>query len=617
MSFFARLTDGLATIAGMGSTADKRTYSRYNLNHLDAQQIEASYRSSWIMRKGVDLPPFDMTRAWRDWQAEDDQIEKIEAEEKRLGLKQKVLQALILGRLGGGALVLGLKSGGHPMLPINSGAVGLQGLSYVHVMSRHELTIGEIITDPANPLFGQPSFFTLNSSQGGQVKLHPSRVICFKGLSVPKLGMTSSDDWFWGDSVVQSVMEAVKNADIAQNAFASIIEEAKLDVYKIPGLTEMAATTEYETRLGRRMQTTQLFKSNYNAIMIDAGNADGKGGEEWETRQVTWTGIPELQNAFMGFVAGAFGIPATLMLGKSPDGMNATGKSDENAYYGMISSKQENDLRPLLERIDDVLLPSALGSVPTDIWWQFAPLRETSEKEQADIAKVKADVVKIYADSGLIPTIALEKGVQNMLVEDGTFPGLDGALAELDEEERFPSLSEPEVDPSALAIDPVTGLPKPAAPPKIAANDASPRTLYVSRKVTNVAEITAWAKGQGIADLVDDLHVTITYSRTPVDWIKMGDNWSDNGKGGITIAPGGPRVVEPLGGMAAVLMFASSSLGWRHEEMIRNGASWDWPDYQPHISLTKEPVDLSAVEPYRGKIELGPEIFEEIDPERE
>ncbi|WP_438802171.1 hypothetical protein, partial [Enterobacter hormaechei] len=38
----------------------------------------------------------------------------------------------------------------------------------------------------------------------------------------------------------------------------------------------------------------------------------------------------------------------------------------------------------------------------------------------------------------------------------------------------------------------------------------------------------------------------------------------------------------------------------------------DYPDYTLHISLTKATVDLSKVEPYRGRIVLGPEIFEEI-----
>jgi len=64
--------------------------------------------------------------------------------------------------------------------------------------------------------------------------------------------------------------------------------------------------------------------------------------------------------------------------------------------------------------------------------------------------------------------------------------------------------------------------------------------------------------------------------------------------------------------MSAVLLFASSQLVWRHESIIRAGGSHDFEDYTPHISLTKASVDLTTVEPYRGRIVLGPELFEEI-----
>jgi uncharacterized protein len=56
-------------------------------------------------------------------------------------------------------------------------------------------------------------------------------------------------------------------------------------------------------------------------------------------------------------------------------------------------------------------------------------------------------------------------------------------------------------------------------------------------------------------------------------------------------------------------------LKWRHASILSEGASWDYADYQPHITITydKGDVDLATVEPYRGKIVLGPEIFAEVD----
>ena len=68
-------------------------------------------------------------------------------------------------------------------------------------------------------------------------------------------------------------------------------------------------------------------------------------------------------------------------------------------------------------------------------------------------------------------------------------------------------------------------------------------------------------------------------------------------------------------GGGRVLLFASSSLKWRHEGIKEAGASWDHPDYQPHITISYDPQspDLAAVAPYTGKIVLGPEIFAEVD----
>jgi hypothetical protein len=148
--------------------------------------------------------------------------------------------------------------------------------------------------------------------------------------------------------------------------------------------------------------------------------------------------------------------------------------------------------------------------------------------------------------------------------------------------------------------------------------DASPRTLYVSRKLLNGAEFLAWAKGQGFeAPLAAaDLHVTVLYSRTPVDWMKMGSSWSDDSKGQITVPPGGARIVQALGDKGAVvLLFASSDLQWRHQQMVDAGASHDFDEYQPHVTITYDgaDIDLATVEPFQGELRFGPEVFEELD----
>jgi hypothetical protein len=143
--------------------------------------------------------------------------------------------------------------------------------------------------------------------------------------------------------------------------------------------------------------------------------------------------------------------------------------------------------------------------------------------------------------------------------------------------------------------------------------DAAPRTLYVSRKLLNGAALVKWAKSVGIVEplAASDMHVTITYSRNPVDWLKMGNSWEEE----LTIPKGGARLLERFDGGAVVLAFASNMLKWRNEEMREQGASFDYDEYQPHVTLTYagEGLDLSAIQAYQGELRFGPEVFAEVN----
>ena len=145
-----------------------------------------------------------------------------------------------------------------------------------------------------------------------------------------------------------------------------------------------------------------------------------------------------------------------------------------------------------------------------------------------------------------------------------------------------------------------------------------PRPLYVYRQLLNAGEVIAWAREQGFKSTLtpEDMHVTVAYSRRPVNWMKMGGFWGWGPDAAEHLVPqGGPRLVDQIGdGGAVALHFSSGHLEQRNREMREAGASWDFPDYMPHVTLTYEvgDIDLSKVEPYRGELRFGPEIFEPI-----
>lgn len=641
-------------VSGMGTSKDKAIAGAYYVEPMTDQQAIAAYRSDWIARKVIDIPAFDMIREGRNWQADDGQIELLEAEEARLQVWPKLAKAIRNERLlGGAALILGTGDS-DPRQPLNVDAVRKGGLKYLHVASRTEITEGEIDQDPASPGWGEPKMWTMTGASGRMVELHPSRVIAFTGLEVPSIVRCS----VWGDSVLQIVDEAIKNAGLTATGIAQLIQEAKVDVYKIPNFLSSVGDATYRDRVLTRLRLAQQGKSITNALLMDAE-------ELYEQKQISFAQLPEVLALYLQIAAGAADIPATRLLGQSPSGMSATGESDLRNYYDRLASEQEVILRPRLARLDEVLIPSALGNRPQEVHFAFAPLWQLSETERSTIRKQDAETAKTYVDSGLVPTVALAKAVQNQLVEQGSYPGLETALDEtkatvglgpelmktmlaawqaggmpLEDvygrmkaagmtsfatfeafqaaiEEEGPGLGTIEDPDAELEAEPDQTEEAPPALP-VAANDAAPRTLYVQRKLLNAADLIAWAKAQGFETTTpaDDMHVTVTFSRAPVDWMKMGENWSSDQNGNLAIEPGGARLVEPLGEKGAVvLLFNSSALTYRHMSMRENGASWDYPEYQPHVTITYagSDVDLAKVEPYRGKLIFGPEIFQELD----
>lgn len=138
------------------------------------------------------------------------------------------------------------------------------------------------------------------------------------------------------------------------------------------------------------------------------------------------------------------------------------------------------------------------------------------------------------------------------------------------------------------------------------------RPTYASRKVKNGQALLDWARKQGFTSLVsaDKLHVTLAYSKAPIDASEV--------EQGGPIPPvtefGKPKrlgdaIVLPIKGEAAKALAAD----W--QRFMDAGASWDYDSFQPHvtISYSAEGQDLSGVEPFSGSIELGEQETKPLD----
>ncbi len=102
-----------------------------------------------------------------------------------------------------------------------------------------------------------------------------------------------------------------------------MVAEAKVDIYKIAGLSNSLSTDEGTKKLVSRFSNANAAKSVVNANLLDTN-------EEFVTRQLHFEGLDKLLAMYLMIACGAADIPTTRLLGREPAGQNATGESDRS-----------------------------------------------------------------------------------------------------------------------------------------------------------------------------------------------------------------------------------------------------------------------------------------------
>ena len=109
---------------------------------------------------------------------------------------------------------------------------------------------------------------------------------------------------------------------------------------------------------------------------------------------------------FEAMVAAAADMPITVLFGRSPAGMNATGESDTRNWYDSIASDRRLYTAPQVERGVKLLTLSKDGPTggkePQDWRIVWNPLWQMSDTEKAGIRKTQAETDNIYLSNQVL-----------------------------------------------------------------------------------------------------------------------------------------------------------------------------------------------------------------------
>lgn len=425
----AKLKDGLENlVAQLGTEQDKRHHSRFvNNKQLSADgsqdELNAMYRTDWLAGKVVDIIPDDMTREWREFTGdmEPETVKLLEDEEDRLDLAGNFNLAHKWARLYGTAfIVMSIDDGQTPDKPLDISKLKEGSLRHIKAIDRHRVSNAEVvpIADPMNKNFGMPEFYRFNETS---VKIHHTRVLRFDGVQLPFDEFRRNN--YYSDSVLSRIYEALTNFNTTTDGAASMVYETNVDIMKVKGLMGYLQTADGESLLRKRFTLAGMMKSFNNMMLLD-------NEEDFQTKNNTFSGLPDLLDRYALFLSAASDIPATRLLGSSASGLNATGEGDLKNYYDTVRSAQKKDYKPKLDYFDEIMARSLGLSEEIDLDYEFKSLFQMTPKEIADLQFVNAQRDSLYLDRDIVS----EATVAKELKQEGTYTNItDEDIEELEE----------------------------------------------------------------------------------------------------------------------------------------------------------------------------------------
>lgn len=268
--------------------------------------------------------------------------------------------------------------------------------------------------------FGMPQYYTIMSQYGSFV-VHESRCLIFRNGRLPE--RTSNPLYqIWGMPEYIRIKRSMRDATIAHGDATKLLERSVQAVYSMKGLADECSTEEGENRILKRLQTIDTSRGLMNTISIDAD------GENYDFKTFSFSGVSDVVDTSCNMLSALTNIPQTILFGRSPAGMSATGESDMENYYNFVGRIQKTQLRQNFQILLDVIVQAGVHSgdldkVP-DIHIEFNPLWSLSDAEQAQVESAKAQTASTRANTALayINAQVLDPTeVRRKLAESGEF----------------------------------------------------------------------------------------------------------------------------------------------------------------------------------------------------
>lgn len=420
-------------------------------------QLTGLYEGNGLFSKIIDTPAEEALKHGFDLNLKSDEVNAfVEDALDDLEWEEKAATAIKWARLYGGALIVML---------IDDGRGLEEPVDWEHIRSIDELRVYErsiVQPDYASlyqqdyggkgvgnrvSKFGQPEYYYVSSIYGS-FKVHESRCLVFRNGVLPE--QTSNATYlFWGMPEYVRIRRALRETVTAHTDSVKLLERSVQAIYSMKGLASLLTTDDGENQVLKRLQLVDTSRGLLNSIAIDSE------GEQYDFKTFQFSGVKDVIDATCNMLSALTNIPQTILFGRSPAGMNATGDSDFESYYNFVEKIQRLMLKRNLRTLLDIVFRAGIASGDVteepDYKLEFNPLWSLSDTEQATVDQTKAQtaLVKAQTAQAYVDMQALDPTeVRRRLASDEEFD-VEDIISEDDEDDLLQSLLGTE--PSAMS----------------------------------------------------------------------------------------------------------------------------------------------------------------------
>ncbi len=205
--------------------------------------------------------------------------------------------------------------------------------------------------------------------------IHKSRVMRMVGREAPSFNRLQLGGW--GMSEIERLIRSLNSFLKNQDVIFELLDEAKLDVYKINGFNTALLTSGGTSKIRKQVEIANKMKSYLDALLIDKE-------DEHEQKTMSFSGLSELLVQNRQALAADLKMPVTKLFGVSSAGFNS-GEDDIENYNAMLESEIRADNKGYLITLVQVACAILFGFIPDDIDIEFGELRILSAEQVENV----------------------------------------------------------------------------------------------------------------------------------------------------------------------------------------------------------------------------------------